>query len=425
MSQDHIVFARALANPEKLVRDHTVLQLRKYVASLDSLSDMEMLKLWKALFYCVWLSDKPNVQNELCLSLADIISVFQSTSLSFKYVRMFLRTILREWHNLDQYRLNKFYTLVRVMIRSSLQLLYGQKFPKKATSQFLSALQEELLMHVPNGLRFHVTDIYLDELWEATNGDISTAHFLACIEPFITALKSTDDTAYHSRIVKRIFNDYISKYSQQRDGTPSNGNEDAKIFKNVSLPALQAEIFEVASDEHTREGHRQKLYSLHKEFQAATKMQHVDKSSLSMSMSMSSERKASDKKSKSKKRKADAEEEASVVESANASSKALAIVVDDVVVKVSKKSKKGAGKAPLTVEHSSEEVSKESPKGTSNGKSAAPLSPPAVTTPHSSPGPVSVAEELFQKKQLFIASPKFVGSKPGYVFKKVCVLWHT
>ena len=39
---------------------------------------MELLKLWRGLFYCMWMSDKPLVQEELARKLASLVQCFRS-----------------------------------------------------------------------------------------------------------------------------------------------------------------------------------------------------------------------------------------------------------------------------------------------------------------------------------------------------------
>ena len=60
---DQLTFAKALASPDKGTRDKTVLSLVRYFSKNNNdMTELEMLKLWKALYYCFWLSDKVPIQ---------------------------------------------------------------------------------------------------------------------------------------------------------------------------------------------------------------------------------------------------------------------------------------------------------------------------------------------------------------------------
>ena len=52
-------FGQALASNDKEVRDKAVAALSRYLASAKDISELEVRKIWKALFYCFWHSDKP------------------------------------------------------------------------------------------------------------------------------------------------------------------------------------------------------------------------------------------------------------------------------------------------------------------------------------------------------------------------------
>ena len=54
-----------MVRTDKAVRDRAVTALQRYLESAHDLDDLELRKIWKALFYCMWHSDKPKVQAEL------------------------------------------------------------------------------------------------------------------------------------------------------------------------------------------------------------------------------------------------------------------------------------------------------------------------------------------------------------------------
>jgi ribosomal RNA-processing protein 1 len=256
-------FARALANPDKAVRDRTVRELKKYLAGVSSFEDVEMLKLWKALFYCLWLSDKAPIQEELCNSIASMMEVFQKPSLSYgKYLKSFFRIMLMEWDQLDQHRINKFYTLIRVMLRKTFELLHSVHWAEKTAHRFLEAVTVEVLMKRPNGPRYHLCDIYLTELWNATEGQISHDNFMVAISPFFSALGTTDDPMFRARLIEKVFQDFVDNFAREN----RQSDFDLKLFDQVSTLALQREVFDVAaspSEEICSDRNRRKVYDLH------------------------------------------------------------------------------------------------------------------------------------------------------------------
>ena len=269
--EDEVRLARALVNPDKNIRDKTVKALQNYVKSLDvqEFAEMDMLKLWKALFYCFWYSDKVQIQDELAESLSKIIHNFSSAKLAIMFFRMFLRTMLREWHYIDQYRINKFYNLIRFFIREVFcYLKNNHEWNKKQVQKVMQCMEEEALHKKPNGIRFHIAEVYLSELYFATEGKVSSSAFEYCIQPFLTVLHRCQDNIFVDRVLEKVFRKCLDAYSSTSI-SDSNLFFTSDIMENVNLKDL---IFEVAADESTREPNRRKIYEVHKEFQKTVRM---------------------------------------------------------------------------------------------------------------------------------------------------------
>lgn len=67
------------------------------------MSEIELLKLWKGLFFCMWQSDKPRTQQQLAIDLADLIFIMPlDTALDF--LAAFWKTMAREWVGIDRLR---------------------------------------------------------------------------------------------------------------------------------------------------------------------------------------------------------------------------------------------------------------------------------------------------------------------------------
>lgn len=63
--QREIKFGRRLAANDKKTRDKALKKLKAWLRKQSELSDLDNCKLWRGLFYCMWMSDKPLVQEEL------------------------------------------------------------------------------------------------------------------------------------------------------------------------------------------------------------------------------------------------------------------------------------------------------------------------------------------------------------------------
>ena len=163
------------------------------------------------------------------------------------YFRTFFRTMKSQWGLMDYHRMDKFYTLIRFMIRSAYDYMSQRGYSLGIVRLFNDALHEEALKHGDsNGIRLHLCDVALDEFHNVVSKEkdtkIVTEAYLSVLEPFLALLQNEKNDAVHARLV-----DQFEKHA----------------FANKELAAF---IFEIASDEFTLDKRRESLYRLHKEF---------------------------------------------------------------------------------------------------------------------------------------------------------------
>ena len=271
-TEEEASLARQLAAPDKAARDRACQSLVRYVKNVDG-SDLDMLKFWKCLYYCLWLSDKAPIQHELAMSLSSLLHACPNEAKAVQFLTAFYRTILREWTHLDQYRVNKFYTLLRLVLRQVFHFLFQRDWPRELTNKMLDVLRTEVFEHTPNGPRLHYADIYLAELLEVTKGALQTHHMVLLLTPMIEVLVASTDTAFKDRVAEKVLGAYTDRYAAERAvGVVENGGKKAAaaevvVFAKVRTGAIQHMVFAAASDEGTQEGNRKRLYDIHKLFQ--------------------------------------------------------------------------------------------------------------------------------------------------------------
>ncbi|KAJ1497890.1 hypothetical protein HMI54_013210 [Coelomomyces lativittatus] len=108
------------------------------------LSSLEFLKLWKVLFYGYWLSDKTEVQLDLAEKIS-MITLDLNPTLGIEYIRYFWQTIISEWHGIDKFRIDKYYSLLRHMHFSSFKLLELNNWDPNLLASFSQMLIEGIL----------------------------------------------------------------------------------------------------------------------------------------------------------------------------------------------------------------------------------------------------------------------------------------
>ncbi|KAJ5519733.1 Ribosomal RNA processing protein [Penicillium fimorum] len=124
-------FVRELGSSDRKVRDKALESLTKFVQSRTDLTLVDLLKLWKGLFYCFYHSDRPLTQQALAraLSYSLVPSLPQATL--HRFLRAFWITIGRDYHSLDRIRLDKYLMLIRFYVGVAFEVLVKNKSSTK------------------------------------------------------------------------------------------------------------------------------------------------------------------------------------------------------------------------------------------------------------------------------------------------------
>ncbi|ROV87119.1 hypothetical protein VMCG_10733 [Cytospora schulzeri] len=174
-------FIKNLASSDRKTRTAALESLRTFLSAKhisSALSTLDILKLWKGLFFALWMCDRPLPQQALCNDLADLIWILPEPAV-IPWLTGFWATMAREWTTgIDVLRMEKFLLLVRRMFGSSLVWMQVReakkaKSPKKraANGEMATAATATVKFDknrlVPVGLKLHALDIWVDEAEKA------------------------------------------------------------------------------------------------------------------------------------------------------------------------------------------------------------------------------------------------------------------
>lgn len=162
-------FVKRLASNDDKVRDQALESLRKFLGAknLTKLLLLDHDKLWRGLFFAMWYCDKPIPQQNLAEDLGQLFSkvVFKSSVVPFYHA--FWDIMIKEWPQVDKWRVDKFLLLIRRVVRHMFKFLSLQNWDLSLIDSYLETLQDTVLLgldKVPSALPYHVIDLYLDEL---------------------------------------------------------------------------------------------------------------------------------------------------------------------------------------------------------------------------------------------------------------------
>uniref|UniRef100_A0A4W5KLR9 Ribosomal RNA processing 1B n=1 Tax=Hucho hucho TaxID=62062 RepID=A0A4W5KLR9_9TELE len=208
-----IQFAQRLASNDKPMRTKAIKKLRKYISVRShkingGFTGDELLKLWKGLFYCLWMQDKPLLQEELSNQISGLMHIFQNDQSMFLFLETFLQTIKREWTGIDRLHMDKFFQLVRFVFRNTFEMMKRKEWETSVVTRFLELLTAQVLHSTsgaPCGLQFHILDIYMTELAAVGSAELTAAQNLTFIDPFCKTASKTKDRILLKAICGSIF----------------------------------------------------------------------------------------------------------------------------------------------------------------------------------------------------------------------------
>ena len=125
------------------------------------------------------MCDKPRNQQRLARDFATLVQELRSRENVLGFLQAFWKTMAREWSGIDSLRMDKFLYLVRCYVRAGFEVC-AAKTEKGGLkwSEYQRILRGEggplssRDVKVPNGLRLHVLDVWVDELQGVEIGEI-------------------------------------------------------------------------------------------------------------------------------------------------------------------------------------------------------------------------------------------------------------
>ncbi|KAJ1340499.1 hypothetical protein BSLG_004885 [Batrachochytrium salamandrivorans] len=250
-----IGFGKRLAHTEKSIRDKAVKSLQEYLtANAKSLSDLEFLKLWKGLYYCFWMSDKPLIQQGLAQNLASTITRLPASE-AIRYIHAFWKTLIKEWYGIDRLRLDKFYLLCRQFHLWTFTLLIENDWDKDLLDKVFTILEQGPLSinntSVPDSLRYHTSEVMFEELAKAIKsadeeGKLPQHAFDRLTSSHFLGLEKSDNQQF----LQHIVDDFLVLWTTKVDAEDELSLEDtetttppnaSKIVQECMTPAQLVE----------------------------------------------------------------------------------------------------------------------------------------------------------------------------------------
>ncbi|KAH8738953.1 RRp1-like protein [Cryptosporidium ryanae] len=145
--------------------------ISKYISkNNESISKLQIIKLWKGLYYCMWLSDKVLIQREVAIGISNLQKKFTCINSWLSFIEEFYIMMRFRWDSIDHYRMDKFAFLQRTMISESLDLIKNKDFENSYIEGFFSVLIGTLFVE---DFKSNILDVNkIGDSWDFQNGDL-------------------------------------------------------------------------------------------------------------------------------------------------------------------------------------------------------------------------------------------------------------
>ncbi|KAJ1907937.1 hypothetical protein LPJ81_000431 [Coemansia sp. IMI 209127] len=301
LTAQELAFGKRLAHVDKDVRDRALESISRVLSTHESISYMDMLRHWKALFYCFWLSDKPLVQQELAWDLAKLVLICNGDN-RVTFVRAFWETLCREWFDIDKHRIDKYLLLMRRVVYFALKSMESNDWDEQLVAEYVNVYQEYPVNpsdpKVPNSIRTHVADIYVDEIVRLAAGmpddggdnqrDVSVSRIPVAVllEPFMRFIGCSRIKHLPPKIQETVFADTVVRIAEAEEranaeaGSESDSSEDGGMdidkdnqtgvedlsvlqFIVDAIPDIKKRLLEISSEEGIVSLGRKRLHLLY------------------------------------------------------------------------------------------------------------------------------------------------------------------
>ncbi|XP_038064979.1 ribosomal RNA processing protein 1 homolog A-like [Patiria miniata] len=270
-----IHFAQRLAGNVTKIRERTVKKLKRWIAARslkqgDVGMESELMRLWKGLFYCMWMCDKPVIQEEMADKIAELVHSFTTPKGAMAFFDAFLLTMKREWIGIDRLRMDKFFMFVRRCLRQVLVVLRNNNWEDSIVEQFLAVLCKTPLSAdpeaSPDGLRYHFIDIYKEELARCAGQELTpSVQVMKLIDPFCVLVTTTRNKTLLKVILRGFFQEIIDESDvgfrdESEDEGIDSGEEEKEEGDKDEGDKEQEENEENLEEEDNEEEEKKKKY---------------------------------------------------------------------------------------------------------------------------------------------------------------------
>ncbi|CDR96802.1 nucleolar protein,Nop52 family protein, putative [Babesia bigemina] len=193
-----------LASCEEATRQRALRSLGKLFAqATEKVDELLLLKICKALYYMLWMTDKPLKVRRVAVAIVETQSRFTDRANRMHFFSCLFRSMSMEWPLLDKHRLDKMLLFVRVVVASLLEVLNGGGWEQGDMREFARIVLDKqgIFNKRSLGLAFQFIQVFWEEFRQNREGllksgeftELSREVFLRLTAPFLQLMVTLDN----------------------------------------------------------------------------------------------------------------------------------------------------------------------------------------------------------------------------------------
>lgn len=208
------------------------------------------------------------------MNISQLIHSFKNEQSAVIFIKAFFKTIQKEWHGIDQLRMDKFYLLIRFLLKETFNFLKKYTWNERLMTEVNNVFQEEPLnpnsLAVPDGIRLHLVEIFLTELESVVDNQMSSDVFLKVLDPLFFLLAHSRSANITSAVNKNLFERLIQGEEDNQDKKKN------IVASKLDFGAVAERLFSLGTDKNILGRNRRQLFGWSKRLRKCAKGEHKE-----------------------------------------------------------------------------------------------------------------------------------------------------
>lgn len=262
---------KAMGSRDRRIQEKAIALLRPWLMSQKEISEEELKKICKGVFYFILNAYKQVCQGTLISKLPSAVDNFD-LNLVRHYFQAIFMTIRREWSGVDLFRLDMFYVSLVRILHGMFTVVNNDGWDSKHVDRFLGSMTGKSLLVVDKPpiqrMNFRFVDGYLNEFQCVFPVQLKT--FLSMAEPFYSFFAKGSNRLLLNRVDDNVFSGFLNdggnllKIKQGQDV-----EEKMEDFGSIPLPSKLCQLVTFSS---TLQDYEKALHDSQKDFKGLSKL---------------------------------------------------------------------------------------------------------------------------------------------------------